>query len=130
MVKRERDQSQETPIFFCCWTMRFPYFSFHFHTRWRNFSRPKSWRLRPSLTRRSSSTFTWVEMPAWSTPGSQRVEYPCIRLKRVRMSWRVQSIAWPMWSCPVTLGGGMTMEKGFLERSGSPLKQPAFSHIS
>ena len=28
----------------------------------------------PSLVRSSSSTFTCVEMPAWSTPGSQRAE--------------------------------------------------------
>ena len=39
-------------------------------------------------------------------------------------------MAWPMWSCPVTLGGGMTMVKGFLSGSRWPSKQPFFSHIS
>ena len=34
-------------------------------------------------------------------------------------------MAWPMWSWPVTLGGGMTMEKGFLSGLGAALKQPA-----
>ena len=29
-------------IFFCCSTMRLPYFSFHCHTRCKNFSRPRS----------------------------------------------------------------------------------------
>ena len=31
-----------------------------------------------------------------------------MRLKRIRVSWIVSSSAWPMWSMPVTLGGGMT----------------------
>ena len=39
-------------------------------------------------------------------------------------------MAWPMCSCPVTLGGGMTMVKGFLDRSRWPLKQPFFSQVS
>ena len=39
-------------------------------------------------------------------------------------------MAWPMWSWPVTLGGGMTMVKGFLSGSRWPSKQPFFSHIS
>ena len=36
---------------------------------------------------------------------------PC-RARRMRMSCSVLSSAWPMWSEPVTLGGGMTMVKG------------------
>ncbi len=38
-------------------------------------------------------------------------------------------MAWPMWSWPVTLGGGMTMVKGFFLGSGAPLKQSFSSHI-
>ena len=39
-------------------------------------------------------------------------------------------MAWPMWSWPVTLGGGITMEKGFFSGSALPLKQSLLSHIS
>ncbi len=42
----------------------------------------------------------------------------------------VESSAWPMWSWPVTLGGGMTMEYGFLSGSGSALKQSFSIHMS
>ena len=63
-------------------------------------------------------------MEAWSVPGSQRTEYPCIRLKRVMTSCMVSSIAWPMWSCPVTLGGGIISEKGTFPSSISARKQP------
>ena len=38
-------------------------------------------------------------------------------------------MAWPMCSWPVTLGGGITMEKGFLSGFGSALKQPPSVHI-
>ena len=37
-------------------------------------------------------------------------------------------MAWPMWSCPVTLGGGMTMEKGSFAGLGAALKHPASIH--
>ena len=52
-----------------------------------------------------------------------------MRLKRVRMSCSVESIAWPMCNWPVTFGGGMTMENGFLSGSGSALKQSWSIHI-
>ena len=35
-----------------------------------------------------------------------------------------------MWSWPVTLGGGMTMEYGFLSGSGLALKQSFSIHMS
>ncbi len=72
MVKRARLQSQLAPIFFCCSTMRSPYLFFQSHTRSRNLSRPRSYRVSPSFTRRFSSTLIWVAMPAWSVPGTHR----------------------------------------------------------
>ena len=38
-------------------------------------SRPRSWRVLPSLARARSNTF-WVAMPAWSVPGSQSTFLP------------------------------------------------------
>src|SRR5699024_2446822 len=57
-------------------------------------------------------------------PGSQRAEYPCMRLKRMSVSCKVASMACPMWSCPVMLGGGMTMVKGTFSGSTSARKYP------
>ena len=72
----------------------------------RNFSRPRSWRLMPSVAS-CRSTAHWVAMPAWSVPGSQRVGTPLIRRQRTRASSMAFSRAWPRCSSPVTLGGGM-----------------------
>ena len=58
-----------------------------------------------------STTFC-VAMPAWSVPGTQSVFLPDMRIQRTRMSWSVEFSAWPMWSEPVTFGGGITIEKG------------------
>ena len=59
---------------------------------------------------------SWVAMPAWSVPGSQRALYPCIRRQRVRRSCSADWRAWPTWSLPVTLGGGIMMQnEGFAE---------------
>ena len=52
-------------------------------------------------------------MAAWSVPGCQRPHNPAILLKRIRISCMVSSSAWPICSCPVTLGGGITIVKGF-----------------
>ena len=44
----------------------------------------------------------------------------------------VLSMAWPMWSWPVMLGGGMTMQKGFAPSGlwSAGLKRPSLSHFS
>ena len=39
-----------------------------------------------------------------------------------------QILAWPMCSCPVTLGGGITMVNGFLPSTRWALKAPDSSH--
>jgi len=36
---------------------------------------------------------------------------PCASTRSPGLSWRVLLRAWPMWRAPVTLGGGMTIEK-------------------
>src|SRR5271154_1587367 len=61
-------------------------------------------------------------MPAWSVPGRYSVLNPRMRCQRVRMSISVWSSMWPRCSEPVTLGGGMTMEKAGPGLDGSALK--------
>ena len=78
MVKRSRDQSQETPSLRSCRTMRPPYSFFHAQARSRNFSRPMSSLEMPSALR-ASTTLISVAMEAWSVPGTQRVGSPFMR---------------------------------------------------
>ena len=75
-----------------------------------NAFRPRSDRSLPSAASWRSTTF-WVAMPAWSVPGTHSTSCPSMRLKRHNTSWRVLFRACPMWREPVTLGGGITMEK-------------------
>ncbi len=121
MVNRSRDQSTESPSRRICPRIAPPDSAFHRQTRSTNASRPRSCRDLPSPASWRSTTF-WVAMPAWSMPGSQRTSYPCMRLRRDRVSWMVWSSAWPMCSDPVTLGGGMTIENGGLSLFGSAVK--------
>src|SRR5579871_2898460 len=51
-----------------------------------------------------------------------------MRLRRARMSWIVLSSTCPMCSTPVTLGGGMTIEKAGFVEPGLAVKQPFASH--
>ena len=83
--------------------------SFHRQTRATNASRPRSSLRRPSAASWRSMTFC-VAIPAWSVPGSQSTLWPSIRFIRIRMSWSVLFSACPMWSDPVTFGGGITIE--------------------
>ena len=128
MVKRSRDQSQEAPRRLSWRTMVPPDSSFHSQTRRTNSSRPRSrrwiWR---SASRRS--TTICVAMPAWSMPGCHSTSLPRMRSKRQRMSWIVLLRACPMWSEPVTFGGGMTIVYGSapLRSSRPALKASASS---
>src|ERR1022692_1479472 len=109
-VKRSRLQSQLAPrriIWRLIWS---PYCAFHSHTRSMNLSRPMVRRSRPSSASLRSTTIC-VAMPAWSVPGSHRVLSPRMRCQRMVTSISACSSMWPMWSEPVTLGGGMTREK-------------------
>ena len=81
--------------------------SFQRHTRSTNASRPRSCFVLPSAVSWRSTTYC-VAMPAWSVPGTQRVLKPSMRFIRTSTSWRVLLSAWPMWSEPVTFGGGIT----------------------
>ena len=54
------------------------------------------------------TTLASVAMEAWSVPGTQQAFLPSMRARRTRMSWMVLFSMWPMWSTPVTLGGGIT----------------------
>ena len=51
-----------------------------------------------------------------------------MRLKRMSVSCNVASMACPMCSCPVMLGGGITMVKGTFVSSASARKYPFSSH--
>lgn len=119
---------------------------FHFQTSWTKLSLPRSWRLRPLSLISFFSTTTWVAIPAWSQPGFHKVVSPrilCLEAAMenksqqtgrkpqrywtgcrtqpgthhlVRESWMALVRAWPRWSDPVTLGGGMqimNMPRGF-----------------
>ena len=79
MVKRSRSQSQEAPSRLSCLTMVPPDSSFHFQTRARKASRPRSSLVFPSSASCRSTTY-WVPMPAWSVPNCQSVLWPSIRL--------------------------------------------------
>jgi hypothetical protein len=72
-------------------------------------SRPSAWRSVPSRASCFSTTF-WVAIPAWSVPGIHSAFFPSMRAKRVRISCRVLLRMCPMWSTPVTFGGGITIE--------------------
>jgi hypothetical protein len=76
-----------------------------------NFSRPTSWREKPCFASFCSTLFC-VAMPAWSVPSTHRVGRPVMRLRRMTTSWIVLLSACPIWSEPVTFGGGMTTTKG------------------
>ena len=110
MVKRSRLQSQEAPRRFSWLMIRPPDSAFHAQTFSRNFSRPMARRFGSCRSIICRSTTICVAMPAWSVPGCQSTSLPRMRSKRTRMSWSVLLSAWPMWSEPVTFGGGMTIE--------------------
>ncbi len=118
MVNLSLSQSQDEPSFINCSIILPPYSSFHCQALSRNPSLPRS-----SFSIPSSLSFsiilTSVAILAWSVPGCQRALYPCILLNRIRISCMVLSKAWPMCSCPVILGGGITIVNGFLLLSTS-----------
>ena len=71
------------------WSNILPPFSFfHFHTLRRNSSLPME-NLSKDGSRDFScfSTTTWVAIPAWSHPGTQRVRKPRILRQRTNVSW-------------------------------------------
>ena len=112
MVKRSRDQSQEAPSRFSWLMIMPPDSAFQAQTFSRNASRPMVRRSGSCRSIICRSTTICVAMPAWSMPGCQSTSLPRMRSKRTSTSCSVSFSAWPMWSEPVTLGGGMTMENG------------------
>src|SRR3990172_9024190 len=122
-VKRSRVQSQDTPSRWCCLEIAPRQRPTHSHTRRSNCSRPRSWRVIPSSCRLLSTTH-WVEMPAWSTPGSHNVGSPIMRCQRTMISSIVAVRACPICNSPVTFGGGMMITNGFLARSILGVKYP------
>ena len=87
-----------------------PYWAFHSQTRFSKASRPRSWRDLPSFAS-SFSTTACVPIPAWSVPRIHIALRPRMRLIRISTSWIDPFSAWPMCSAPVTLGGGIAIEK-------------------
>ena len=119
-----RSQSHDAPSRRNCSRMMPPFSSRQAQTFSTNFSRPKSWRVCFDL-RSSRSTTVCVAMPAWSVPGSQSVDLPSSRARRMRMSWIVLFNTWPIVSTPVTLGGGITML--YASRPGCTVPAKAFA---
>ena len=64
------------------------------------------------LSRKRRTTLASVAIEAWSVPGTQQAFFPCILARLTSTSWMVLFSMWPMWSTPVTLGGGMTTVYG------------------
>ena len=128
MVKASRLQSQEAPSRSSCARMLPRDFTFCCQTRPTKSSRLKSRRDLPSFAS-SRSTTICVAIPAWSVPGCQSVSKPRIRCQRVRMSCNVLLKAWPICSAPVTLGGGIMIEKLSARDALAPARNaPALSH--
>ena len=82
-----------------------PVFARHSHTWSTNASRPSSSRVRP-FAASCRSTTVCVAMPAWSVPACHSTLRPCMRFRRISASCTEPFSAWPMWSEPVTFGGG------------------------
>src|SRR5207344_187230 len=57
-------------------------------------------------------------------PGIHIALNPCIRFQRMRMSCIDEPRAWPMWSEPVTFGGGSVIEYGTFGAASSAWKKP------
>src|SRR3954449_1421327 len=102
----------------------------HSHVLAMKASRPSSSREVPCSLRRFS-TCVCVAMPAWSVPRIHFARRPRWRWKRISVSWTEPLSAWPMCSAPVTLGGGIAMEKfSSGEPSGSGWNSPESSQRS
>ena len=110
IVKRLRLKSQEAPNFSICLKIAASNSFFQLQACSKKASLPKSVLERPSFFN-FSTIFASVAIAAWSDPGNHNASNPCIRLNRVKMSCKVMSRAWPMCNRPVTLGGGITMQK-------------------
>ena len=128
IVNLSRSQSQEDPSFFICSMIVPPYSSFQSQARSKNFSLPRSSFSIPSSFS-ALMIFTSVAILAWSVPGIHNALYPCIFLKRIRMSWSVSSNACPIWSFPVIFGGGITIVYGCFVSSTSAWKYLLSSHF-
>ena len=75
------------------------------------------------------TTLVSVAIEAWSVPGTQRAFFPSIRARRIKISWMVLLSIWPIWSTPVTLGGGITIVYGS-RSSGVDLNKSCFIQYS
>ena len=106
-----RSQSHDAPIFFNCSSMMPPCFCVHSQACFINSSLPIAFLSIPSSAS-LFTTFASVAIEAWSVPGTQQAFLPCIRARRIRISWMVLFIICPMCKTPVTFGGGITIVKG------------------
>ena len=107
MVKAVRSQSHEAPSRRSCFRMMPPYCSFHCQACSMNSSRVSD-RLSMPFSASIFTTLASVAIEAWSVPGTQQAFLPCILARRTSTSWMVLLSMCPMWSTPVTLGGGIT----------------------
>ena len=112
-VNLVRSQSQEHPNFFSWSRIPPPYLSVQSHACFKNSSLEISSLLIPFFFK-FSTTLASVAIDAWSVPGTQHAFLPNIRALLTKISWRVLFSICPMWSNPVTLGGGITIVKGSL----------------
>ena len=111
MVKDVRSQSQEHPNLRSCFSIIPPCSCVQSQACSRNFSRLRSVFLIP-FSANLPTTFASVAMLAWSVPGTQQAFLPSIRACLTRISWIVLFSICPIWSTPVTFGGGITTVYG------------------
>ena len=111
MVNAVRSQSHDAPSLRNCFSMMPPCSSVHAHACFKNSSRVRSRFFIPCCAS-LLTTFASVAIEAWSVPGTQQAFLPSRRALRIRMSWMVLLSMCPMWSTPVTFGGGITMVYG------------------
>ena len=107
MVNAVRSQSHEQPSLRSCFRMMPPCSRVHAHACSKNWSLVRSVFLTP-CSANLLTTLASVAIEAWSVPGTQHAFLPFMRAWRTRMSCMVLFSMCPMWSTPVTLGGGMT----------------------
>ena len=102
-------QSHEQPSFFSCCKITPPNSSVHSQACFKNSSRVRSFLSIPcSLSR--ATTLASVAIDAWSVPGTQQAFNPFILARRMSISCKELFNICPIWSTPVTFGGGITME--------------------
>ena len=105
-----------------------PYCSFHCHARATNASRPSASRLVPFLRELLLDDVLRRDAGVVGARAGRARRGPRMRSNRMITSCSVLLSACPMWSAPVTFGGGITITNGLPPGRASGLNEPDSSH--